>query len=73
MWVVALELAGDMLQLALQVHKDIPAGSFPRRKLTFIDQLLHTKSLDFHLISQPLMNKTGITNPVLQMNRPSVQ
>lgn len=27
-WVVALELAGDMLQLVLQVYGDILAGSF---------------------------------------------
>lgn len=50
-WVVALELAGDVLQLVLQVHRDILAGSFPRRKLTFTDYLLCARSLDFQLVS----------------------
>lgn len=67
-WVVALELAGDTLQLVLQVHNDILTGSFPTRKLTFTDHLLRARSLDFHMVSHN-NPEIGIINPILQMNK----
>lgn len=33
MWVVALKLAEDMLQLVLQVHNDIPSRFFSKKKV----------------------------------------